>query len=55
MTWQIARETARLLRAFNTTIIAANTSGIARVDDGYIPEGTGDPEGEMCDVTYLQS
>ncbi|KAK8870043.1 hypothetical protein IAR55_000613 [Kwoniella newhampshirensis] len=43
----IARETARLLRAFNVNIIAANSSGERSDDDGYIIPGTGDKDGSF--------
>lgn len=48
----IARETARLLQCFNCTIIAANSSGSRRVDDGYIVKGTGDKEGTIPSAYY---
>ncbi|ORY21380.1 D-isomer specific 2-hydroxyacid dehydrogenase [Naematelia encephala] len=48
----IARETARLLKAFNVTVIAANSNGSKRVDDGYIIPGTGDIDGSIPSAYY---
>ncbi|WVQ77914.1 hypothetical protein IAR50_007620 [Cryptococcus sp. DSM 104548] len=48
----IARETARLLKAFNVNIIAANSKGEKRVDNGYIIPGTGDVEGDIPSAYY---
>ncbi|ODN72674.1 hypothetical protein L202_08114 [Cryptococcus amylolentus CBS 6039] len=48
----IARETARLLKAFNVNVIAANSKGDKRVDDGYIIPGTGDVEGDIPSAYY---
>lgn len=45
----IARETARLLKAFGCKIVAANTAGKRTRCEGYIIEGTGDVEGESTD------
>ncbi|ODO12142.1 hypothetical protein I350_00928 [Cryptococcus amylolentus CBS 6273] len=42
----IARETARLLKAFNVNVIAANSNGEKRDDEGYIIPGTGDQDGK---------
>jgi phosphoglycerate dehydrogenase-like enzyme len=43
----IAREAARLLKAFNLNIIAANSTGKQTVDEGYIVPGTGDKDGSI--------
>ncbi|KAL1758833.1 D-isomer specific 2-hydroxyacid dehydrogenase [Schizophyllum commune] len=43
----IARETARLFQAFGCEIIAANTQGKARVDNGFFYPGTGDKDGTI--------
>ncbi|WWD15662.1 hypothetical protein CI109_100084 [Kwoniella shandongensis] len=48
----IARETARLLKAFNVKVIAANSSGERRDDDGYIIPGTGDKDGSIPSGYY---
>ncbi|WRT66829.1 uncharacterized protein IL334_003792 [Kwoniella shivajii] len=48
----IARETARLLKAFNVNIIAANSTGEKRRDEGYIIPGTGDEEGTIPSAYY---
>ncbi len=42
----INREVARLLLPFQVTILAAKRDLKQLKDDGYIPEGTGDPEGD---------
>lgn len=41
----LGRETARLLKAHGMRIIAANTSGKATPQDGYVIPGTGDKDG----------
>ncbi|KAK4689301.1 hypothetical protein P7C73_g799, partial [Tremellales sp. Uapishka_1] len=46
------RETARLLKAFNVEVIAANSSGTRREDDGYIIPGTGDKDGSIPSKYY---
>ncbi|OCF31483.1 oxidoreductase [Kwoniella heveanensis BCC8398] len=51
----IARETARLLKAFNVNVIAANSNGQKREDDGYIIPGTGDKEGILPSAYYSTS
>ncbi|WWC85179.1 uncharacterized protein L201_000036 [Kwoniella dendrophila CBS 6074] len=48
----IARETARLLKAFNVNVIAANSTGEKRKDEGYIIPGTGDEEGIIPSAYY---
>lgn len=51
----IARETARLLKAFNVNVIAANSNGQKRGDDGYIIPGTGDADGSIPSAYYSTS
>ncbi|WVQ71352.1 hypothetical protein IAR50_000880 [Cryptococcus sp. DSM 104548] len=48
----IARETARLLKAFNVKVIAANSNGEKRDDEGYIIPGTGDSDGSIPSAYY---
>ncbi|WWD20463.1 hypothetical protein CI109_104939 [Kwoniella shandongensis] len=48
----LGRETARLLKAHGMRIVAANTSGKASPQDGYIIPGTGDKEGSLPDEYY---
>ncbi|ORY27887.1 D-isomer specific 2-hydroxyacid dehydrogenase [Naematelia encephala] len=48
----IARETARLLKAFNCEIIAANSKGDRRPETGYAIPGTGDPDGSLPSEFY---
>ncbi|NLF50174.1 MAG: D-2-hydroxyacid dehydrogenase [Leptolinea sp.] len=48
----INREVARLLLPFQTTILAAKRDLKQLKDDGYIPEGTGDPEGDYFTRLY---
>ncbi|WWC73832.1 uncharacterized protein I206_107804 [Kwoniella pini CBS 10737] len=43
----LGRETARLLKAHGMKIIAANTSGKATPQDGYVIPGTGDKDGSI--------
>ncbi|KAI5480117.1 hypothetical protein MNV49_001777 [Pseudohyphozyma bogoriensis] len=51
----IARAAARLLPAFGVNIIAANTSGDRRVDEGYMIPGTGDKEAALPSEMYSTS
>ncbi|OWZ28974.1 oxidoreductase [Cryptococcus neoformans AD2-60a] len=51
----IARETARLLKAFNVNVIAANSNGQKRRDDGYLIPGTGDADGSIPSAYYSTS
>ncbi|RSH87377.1 hypothetical protein EHS25_003286 [Saitozyma podzolica] len=51
----IARETARLLKAFNCEIIAANSSGKRGTDTGYVIPGTGDVQGSIPSEMYSTS
>ncbi|KIR26799.1 oxidoreductase [Cryptococcus deuterogattii 99/473] len=48
----LGRETARLLKAHGMRIIAANTSGKATPQDGYIIPGTGDKDGSIPEAFY---
>ncbi|RSH81373.1 hypothetical protein EHS25_006905 [Saitozyma podzolica] len=48
----LGRETARLLQAHGMRIVAANTSGKATPQDGYILPGTGDPTGSIPSAYY---
>ncbi|WWC66023.1 uncharacterized protein I303_108645 [Kwoniella dejecticola CBS 10117] len=48
----LGRETARLLKAHGMRIIAANTSGKATPQDGYVIPGTGDKDGSIPERYY---
>jgi len=48
----IARELARLLQPFGVTILATKQNLEDVSQHGYIPEGTGDPEGELFTRLY---
>ncbi|ODN79292.1 hypothetical protein L202_03304 [Cryptococcus amylolentus CBS 6039] len=48
----LGRESARLLKAHNMRIIAANTSGKATSQDGFILPHTGDVDGSLPEVYY---
>lgn len=48
----VARETARVLQPFNVTILASKRDVMHPQDSGYIPEGLGDPEGDLFDRLY---
>ncbi|OXH55029.1 oxidoreductase [Cryptococcus neoformans] len=48
----LGRETARLLKAHGMRIIAANTSGKATPQDGYVIPGTGDKDGSIPEAFY---
>ncbi|WVQ99102.1 hypothetical protein IAU59_006234 [Kwoniella sp. CBS 9459] len=48
----IARETARLFKAFNCKIIAANSKGDRRPEEGYRIPGTGDVDGSLPETLY---
>jgi len=48
----INRELARLLQPFGATILAAKHNAMRLEDDGYIPEGLGDPEGNLFTRLY---
>lgn len=48
----IGRETARLLHAFGTTVLAAKRDVMNPREVGYTPEGLGDPEGNLVHRLY---
>ncbi|WVR07904.1 hypothetical protein IAU60_004947 [Kwoniella sp. DSM 27419] len=48
----LGRETARLLKSHGMKVIAANTSGKATPQDGYVIPGTGDPQGSIPEQYY---
>ncbi len=48
----INREIARLLQPFQVTVLAAKRDLKQLKDDGYIPQGTGDPEGDFFTRLY---
>ncbi|TRM60383.1 D-isomer specific 2-hydroxyacid dehydrogenase [Schizophyllum amplum] len=48
----IAREAARLFQTFGCTILAANTAGKPRVDEGFFYPGTGDKDGHIPQAYY---
>lgn len=48
----ISREIARLLVPFNVTILAAKRNVMDPTDRGYMPEGLGDPEGNLFKRLY---
>ncbi|WVQ85763.1 hypothetical protein IAT38_007930 [Cryptococcus sp. DSM 104549] len=48
----IARETARLFQAFNCKIIAANSKGDRRPEEGYRLPNTGDADGSIPEQYY---
>ncbi|WVQ75735.1 hypothetical protein IAR50_005366 [Cryptococcus sp. DSM 104548] len=48
----LGRESARLLKAHNMRIIAANTSGKATSQDGFILPNTGDVHGSIPEAYY---
>ncbi len=48
----IARETARMLQPFGTTILACKKDAMHPEDNGYILEGHGDPEGNFFHRLY---
>ncbi|OCF73346.1 oxidoreductase [Kwoniella mangroviensis CBS 8886] len=48
----LGRETARLLKSHGMRIIAANTSGKATPQDGYVIPGTGDKDGSIPEEYY---
>ncbi|WOO80283.1 putative protein in proB 3'region [Vanrija pseudolonga] len=49
---QLGRESARLLKAMGMRIVAANTSGKATPQDGYVIPGTGDADGSIPEAYY---
>ncbi len=48
----IGRETARLLRSFGATVLAAKRDAMHPEDAGYNPEGLGDPSGDLVRRLY---
>lgn len=48
----IARETARLFKAFNCNVIAANSKGDKRPEEGFRLPGTGDEDGSIPGQYY---
>ena len=48
----IGRETARLLIGFGATVLATKRDAMHPEDRGYIPEGIGDPGGELVHRLY---
>ncbi|RSH87130.1 hypothetical protein EHS25_003621 [Saitozyma podzolica] len=48
----LGRETARLLKALGMKVIAANTSGKATPQEGYVFPGTGDADGSIPSQYY---
>lgn len=48
----IGREVARLLRAFGSTVLASKRDLMHPEDTDYIPEGLGDPRGELVHRLY---
>lgn len=48
----IGREVARLLQPFNVTILAVKNNAMKPEDNGYMPEGLGDPQGDLFTRLY---
>jgi phosphoglycerate dehydrogenase-like enzyme len=48
----IGRQIARLLQPFGVTILATKRNGFDPRDDGYVVEGTGDPQGDLVHRLY---
>jgi phosphoglycerate dehydrogenase-like enzyme len=48
----IGRQIARLLQPFGVTIMATKRNGFDPRDDGYVAEGTGDPQGDFVHRLY---
>lgn len=48
----IGREIARLVQPFNATILAAKRDVMHPQDSGYIPDGLGDPQGNLFHRLY---
>ena len=48
----IGREVARLLHAFGATILASKRDAMHPDDSGYLPEGLGDPRGDLLHRLY---
>ncbi len=48
----IGRQIARLLQPFGVTILATKRNGFNPRDEGYVAEGTGDPQGDFIHRLY---
>ncbi len=48
----IGRQVARLVQGFGTTVLATKREAKSPEDTGYIPEGSGDPEGNLFTRLY---
>ncbi len=48
----IGRQVARLLREFGTTVLASKYDAMQPIDNGYTPEGMGDPDGDLVHRLY---
>lgn len=48
----IGRQVARLLREFGATVLATKNDAMHPIDSGYIPEGMGDPNGDLVHRLY---
>ncbi|GAB4504475.1 MAG: D-2-hydroxyacid dehydrogenase [Anaerolineales bacterium] len=48
----IGRQVARLLRAFDATVLATKFDAMQPADTGYTPEGMGDPAGDLVHRLY---
>lgn len=48
----IGRQIARLLQPFGATVLATKRDAMHPQDTGYIPEGMGDPEGDLVHRLY---
>jgi len=48
----IGRQIARLLQPFGVTILATKRDGFNPIDEGYVAEGTGDPQGDFVHRLY---
>lgn len=48
----IGRELARLLQPFGVTVLATKRDAMRPQDDGYLPEGLGDPGGDLVHRLY---
>ena len=48
----IGRQTARLLQPFGVTVLATKRNAMNPQDDGYTPDGLGDPRGDLVQRLY---
>jgi phosphoglycerate dehydrogenase-like enzyme len=48
----IGRQVARLLREFGATVLATKNNAMQPADNGYTPEGMGDPNGDFVHRLY---